>query len=472
MTAPRPPSAAAWQQLRACISRALGLGFSRDADLRRMFQGVVTELGFDDEARCIAWLIAQPPTHAVAQVLGRHLTIGETYFFRDRAALDVLRTQVLPALIEARRGHGRRLRLWCAACCTGEEAYTMAMLLIDLLPDIEKWDVSILGTDINTEFLRKAQRGVYGEWSFRDVPPNIRARHFTQDEAGRYTVRPSLRRLVNFEFANLLLQPQESSPPKHRRMDVVMCRNALMYFEPQQIPVVTRRLADSLLPGGHLIVGPGEIPSVAHAGLFPVHFPGAILFRKPEDGDSTGDATLPASYAQETGAVAATRPSGEHGDFPALRAMRPEAPEPAGDEAPPRPDPVEVVGRSARALADSGRLDEALVCCDEWIGADRLNAHAHYVKAVVLQEMGALTAAHGCLQRAIYLDSDLVLAHVALGHLERSAGNEARAARHFGNAQRLLERCEPEQVLPDANGLTALQLSHALRAMTAPEVRQ
>jgi chemotaxis protein methyltransferase CheR len=152
--------------------------------------GAARELGFSDPQSCARMLLSEPLTQATLATLASHLTVGETYFFRDGNTFSALEERILPELLRERREAGRRLRIWCAGCCTGEEPYSIAMLLDRLLPDAEAWNITILGTDINPHFLRKAGDGVYGEWSFRDAPAWVRDRYFVRRRDGCHVLHP------------------------------------------------------------------------------------------------------------------------------------------------------------------------------------------------------------------------------------------------------------------------------------------
>ena len=130
-----------------------------------------------------------------------HLTVGETYFFRNGAQFDVLRDHIVPELRE-RRATLRMLRLWSAGCATGEEPYSLAILLNDLLYNGAPWSISILATDINPVFLERAREALYGSWSFRETPNDLRDR-FWVEEHGRWRLLPEIRRMVNFARLNL-----------------------------------------------------------------------------------------------------------------------------------------------------------------------------------------------------------------------------------------------------------------------------
>ena len=193
-------------------------------------------LGLRDAEAYVQWLLSSPLTRREIETLASHLTVGETYFFREKRSFDILEEQVLPELIRLHRGDGMRLRIWSAGCCTGEEPYSVAMLLDRMIPDLADWNVTILATDINPRFLEIASAGVYGEWSFRAIPPGIRERYFSPLPGGRMQIAQRIRRMVTFSFLNLAEDVYPSLVNNTNAMDVVLCRNVLMYFTPEQPP--------------------------------------------------------------------------------------------------------------------------------------------------------------------------------------------------------------------------------------------
>jgi chemotaxis protein methyltransferase CheR len=147
--------------------------------------------------------LAAPLTKTHLQVLASHLTVGETYFFREKKTFEILTASIVPDLIRNRRGCGQRLRIWSAACCTGEEPYSLAILLHQIIPDFTDWHVTILATDINERFLQKAAAGVYGEWSFRESPAGFKERYFHRTADGRHAILPEIKKQVIFVMAPL-----------------------------------------------------------------------------------------------------------------------------------------------------------------------------------------------------------------------------------------------------------------------------
>lgn len=491
-----------WTRLSSFIAGAMGLHFARErwSDLQRGLAGAAQEFGFADVAACADWLLASPLSREQLQVLASHLTIGETYFFRDKPTLAALSEHVLPELIRARRGGERRLRIWSAACCSGEEPYTLAILLHQLLPDLADWHVSIHATDINPRFLRKAAAGVYGEWSFRDAPEGIKERYFTRAADGRYAVVPEIRQLVSFGHLNLVEDAYPSPVTDTNAMDLVCCRNVLMYFSREQIEKVIGKLRHSLVEGGWLAVAPSEASQAHFARFAMVNFPGAILYRKSDARPGKQPHDVPAPDGEPAGIAAPAIVAPAAWAPPAL----PERPllEPAPKISEPAESSLAAFaaaeslygqgryaeaaetlvalldGRAAdpkafsllaRSLANQGRLADALAWCERWIAADKVDPAAHYLRAVILLEQGDPGQAWLSLQRVLYLDPGFVLAHFALGNLERNRGRGSEADKHFANALHRLRRLQPEELLPESDGLTAGRLTEIISAMTVQE---
>lgn len=480
---------AQWSLLGELVAETTGLHFpgERRADLRRGAVGAAHELGFADAAAFVGWLLSGPPSTARFQALVNHLTVGETYFFRDPQTLEAIERSILPELIGARHRRERRLRIWSAACCTGEEAYMLAIILHRLLPDLPQWDVAIMGTDINARFLQKAAAGAYGEWSFRGAPAWLRQRYFSRSADGRYVIVPEVRKLVTFAHHNLVEDAYPCARTDTHAMDLVVCRNALMYLAPPQMRKAIARLRDALVDGGWLAVGPSEASKALFPGFANVNFPGAILFRR---GDASADqipaamqtpaAWVPPPPAPQAAALAARGPASfaepeddrlaeAHSLYAAGRYA--EAAEAAGaflTASAGRVPASEAYSLLIRALANQRRLDEAQAWCERWVAAAKLQPAAHYLHAVVLLERGDAAQARASLQRTLYLEPGFVLAHLALANLARASGIADQAERHFDNALRLLRMQRPDAVLPESDGLTAGRLAEFIASSARP----
>jgi chemotaxis protein methyltransferase CheR len=475
-------------QLSTLVADAMGLHFPRGRwdDLMRGVSAARQESGFADDGEYVGWLLAAPQDRDRLQALANHLTIGETYFFRDGPLMQALGERILPGLIASRRGRDQRLRLWSAACCSGEEAYSLAILLHRLLPDLRDWNVKILATDINPRFLKKASAGKYGEWSFRDAPAWLKPHYFERTADGRHRIAPQIAGMVTFSQLNLVDDAYPSLFTDTNAMDVVLCRNVLMYFDRPRMHKVIRRLHRALVDGGWLAVSPSEASRELFPGFGCVNFQGAIVFRKgaareeaswtPQD--AQGPIAMPVEPARPASALAPVR-----------------VPEPAPAPADPMAAAQALYGEGAyeeaaallqrsfdgqpydparyallvHALANLGRLAEARSWCDRWIAAAKMDPAGHYLRAVVVLEQGDVVQARASLQRAIYLQPQLVLAHYALGNLARGQGRVEEANRHFANALRFASSRPADELLPEAEGLSAGRLAEMIAPLLAEE---
>lgn len=453
------------------VAARTGLYFppERWGDLERGIAAAAPDFNFPDRESCARWLLSAPLTRHMNEVLASHLSVGETYFFREKRSLEILGEQVLPQLLQSRRQE-RRLRIWSAGCSTGEEAYTIAMLLDGLIPDIQAWNITILATDFNPKFLRKAAQGVYGEWSFRDAPSWLRGRYFTGRGDGYSEILPRIRKMVTFSYLNFADDVYPSLSNNTSAMDIIFCRNVLMYFTAQRAKQVAGNFHRALVDGGWLIVSPSEASNALFSPLAQVEFPGAMLYRKTADvGSQPHLGGYPAPPLFEAAEAMSSMP-------PVAPAILPEPSKTAtaaanlsaaqaGQAQARQADERVLPSRMARSCANQGRLGEALEWCEKAITADKLNPAHHYLLATILQEQGRHDTAIQSLMRALYLDPDFVLAHFTLGNLHQSQERYRQAQRHFENTLLLLRRHPPDETLPEADGLTAGRLAEIVTAL-------
>src|SRR5512133_3273482 len=211
--------------------------------------------------------------------LVNNLTVGETHFFRDAGQFDALITRVLPEIIERRRSI-RTLRIWSAGCASGEEPYSIAMLLRDLIPDIASWTITILGTDLNTQHLERAHRALYGEWAFREVRAKQTRPRFFKPRGNQYELSPDIRRMVTLSQLNLAEDGYPSYETNTMYMDLIICRNVTIYFPEQVTRIVIDRFYNSLVDGGWLVIGHSEHSLSVYNRFRTRNFPDAILYQR------------------------------------------------------------------------------------------------------------------------------------------------------------------------------------------------
>jgi chemotaxis protein methyltransferase CheR len=492
-------------QLSERVAQQMGLHFPRErlSELEAGVRSAARELGIADVSAWARTLLSSPLTKTDIEVLASELTIGETYFLREKRSLAAFVEHILPELIRARRDTGRRLRIWSAGCCTGEEAYSIAILLERAIPDLSDWRVNILATDINPRFLRKAAEGVYGEWSFRDAPPWLKQSYFTPAEPRRLAILPRIRKYITFSYLNLAEDAFPSLANNTNAIDVIFCRNVLMYFSPQRAQTIVEKLRRSLVEGGWLIVSAVETSASIFSEFTSVSFDGAVLYRNGAQPTSAAkvacnyvtapssafaepsvtslpEFTSAAQVAQTAAATLATSGRTLQQAQPGVAVYEEalalykqgeysQAARSLQQKSAVAVQHVECCRLAARVHANLGELTQARWWADHAIAAEKVNAPSHYLRALILQEEGSIDEAVASLQRALYLAPDLLLAHFALGNIERQRGRHKQALRHLGNARALLAVHADEDELPHADGLVAGRLKEMIETILLAE---
>jgi chemotaxis protein methyltransferase CheR len=456
--------------------------------------------------------LAGPGAGAEARALAELLTVTETYFFRNPEQFRALAEVAIPDRLR-RRAPDRTLRLLSAGCSSGEEPYTIAMVLRDSFPQLfGTWNVEITGIDVNPARLERARRGRYGPWSLREVSEPIRSRWF-RSTGGELEVDERIRGAVRFEERNLL----DADPVFWREgaWDVAFFRNVGMYFPPDVFRGVIGRMARALAPGGFLFLGHAEnLRAVSHEfHLCHSHECFYYQLRGPERAESAGAAravppllegaaspALPVDgswvdaiqRASERIAALEADPGARPARSAAPAPREPAAPPPRGGDLPaavelmreeriaeamealPPEDGADADADLLRAvlLTSCGRLEEAEQVCARLLRRDDLDAGAHYVAALCREHAGDRQGAREHDRTAAYLDPGFAMPRLHLGMLARRAGDAEGARRELREAESLLEREDASRILLFGGGFrreALLQLCRAeLRASGAP----
>jgi chemotaxis protein methyltransferase CheR len=213
------------------------------------------------------------------------LTTNETYFFREDFQLRTFVEEILPELRKRKEAEGKRqLRIWSAGCSSGEEPYTIAMLLLDL-PWLRDWQVEVIGTDISQRVLHMARQGAYGEASFRSTDQLYRNRFFAEDAEGKSRVKDEVRNLVTISHLNLF---DTGRIALLGRMDVIFCRNVIIYFDPDGKKRVIDSFHQRLNPEGFLLLGHSEsLINISNAFQLR-HFKHDMVYQKPSTQSMNG----------------------------------------------------------------------------------------------------------------------------------------------------------------------------------------
>jgi chemotaxis protein methyltransferase CheR len=452
MSVSNPP--AEYAELHALIEQRTGvlLNDNRRTDINRAAGQMIETMHLQGMHNLIALLNTHDTAHAVWQALVAPIVVGETYFFRNQAHFNALRTQVFPALIQARRGtSSKQLRVWSAGCATGEEPYSLAILLREIIPDIDAWYITILATDINAESLQRARRGRYGKSAFRnETPARTRDEWFTAKDDG-YELDPTIKRMVVFAPLNLVQDEYPSLATSTLHMDLIICRNVTIYFDPETTRQVIERFHCALVDDGWLIVGHSEPLATLYKGFVPRNFENAVFYQKQ---------TLAAAQPemQPLGRLSPPRETDTLSPSP-----RP-APRPATQPHPPPPRPVQTqqAWQRAKEAADREQWDEAHRWLTEADTVGVLLPQVHYLRALVYMQTSNTDAAVSSMRQAVAALPSFALAHYWLGELYEMRGNHAAAVRHWQSSQRAIQGLPSDQLLQFAEDLTVEMLGGLL----------
>lgn len=245
-----------FNKLRSIIYERSGIKFhdSKKYVLESRLGQRLTELNMDDFDQYMSFLTIGPYRDDEFQEMFNRITINETSFFRNEAQLDVLESQILPKMFESRKDV-KRIRIWSAACSTGEEPYTLAMMVHRSLGvRLHDWHIEILGTDISEKALNIAQQGRYTNYAVRNTSPLIMKRYFSEDGA-YYTLKDEIKSMVNFELHNL---KDTFKARRHGQWDIIVCRNVMIYFDENMKQNTVLMFEHQLEKDGYLFIGHSE----------------------------------------------------------------------------------------------------------------------------------------------------------------------------------------------------------------------
>jgi len=265
--------------LKEFVTEVFGLELDKNNDgfLPRKLLPRLEALGLTTFADYYAYLKFSPRCKDEHKQLISLITINETYFFREEPQLSVLSEVVLPALKEQKLKRGeKKLRIVSAGCSSGEEAYTLAMLVIESGCFLWDWDVEIKGVDIDPQIIERAKNGIYSGRAFQTTPPHHLERYFRKCDEG-LKVKEILTKITSFTEGNLL---QLEQIIEKQTVDIVFCRNVLIYFDDESIKRGVHGFAKVLRPEGHLFLGHSESLSRITSNYIPMRFPGAIIYKK------------------------------------------------------------------------------------------------------------------------------------------------------------------------------------------------
>ena len=484
---------AALARFGSAIARHLGLCFvdARSELLSEVLQRRVDATGRSADAYLAGLDGPETSPRSLAgelRALARELTIGETYFFRHREQFRAFEEVALPARLAA---GASPLRIVSAGCASGEEAWSLAILLHE--HGLSPQRFAIRGVDVNAAALERAAAARYSEWSLRETPLDTRRRWFTA-EGREHVLAPELRQVVTFEERNLAVDDTELWPLA--AYDVVFCRNVIMYFTPEGAQALVARISRALAPGGYLFLGHAETLRGLSQDFALCHSHGTFYYEKKQRAAqrtalprAAAPVALPlplVDAAREVPWLETVQRATERLAGPAAAALQPaagaarldlrpaldllrqerfaEALDQLGEPSVGAAGDVERLLLRAVLLAHSGRTGSAERVCAELLGHDELNAGAHYVLALCREASGDRKGAVDHDQSAVYLDPSFAMPRLHLGLMARRAGERETAQAELAQAVLLLQREDSSRLLLFGGGFRREALIELCRA--------
>ncbi len=458
------------------IRRRLGIVLHHQ--IREMYKAVVTAC---EKFNCTPYeylqkITACEETSPYLEHLILGITIGETYFFRDLNQIKIIKEIILPNLIQKKRNENNLfLRIWSAGCSSGEEIYTMLMLLYDLLPDIDAWSLNLLGTDINTRVLQKAMNGIYTEWSMRCIPNYYKDRYFTVKN-NDYLLSNEIKSKARFIYLNLNENCYPSFYNGTNAQDFILCRNVLIYFNSNSIADIMNKFNASLIDGAYLLLGASDPFNAINMNPRFSYHQGFILKKEPltifKDQKISPHLSIPIeTIPTKTTTTMKSAPVKsspiESFQDQVLKLLNQfnwiEVINLIDTQDVSRMQSAFSLSAKATALANLGKLSDAIESCEKSLALDPTNKFTYLTYALVLSELNKMKEAEQALRKTLFLDPKFVVAHFQLGLLLlRNKKNEA-GIKSLRNALFISCAEEPNKTVPAANGMTYSRLNDILK---------
>lgn len=451
-------------------------------DLERNLNYAKKDFGFNSLEELYEMILSENISEVNLKKLIKSFTIGETYFFRDTSYLNIIKYYLLTEILKKKD----KIKIWCAASSTGEEPYSIAIFLHELIkenyfnnPNIK---FEILATDINTDFLNKAKLGIYKDWSFRNKNEVMKSKYFTKQDNG-WHLNSYIKDMVDFSYLNL----GDNNYPsiKISNIDIVLCRNVLIYFDKIQIKNVINKIYKTISNNGYLILTAIENFSEISETFQPKLYNGFLVHKKNIFND-LDDYTLNFNYENSNEIVQYEFTESKNEVYiPIQNNVINETKESEYDKALKmynqknynkaestileylkNNDPnIDIYKLLIRIYSNKKDSEKAFYWINKAIDKYKMSAELYYYAGILKNEENDLKEAVLYFNKTIYLENDFIMAYFMLGIIAQKNMNKKESNKNFDTVINLLKNKSNEDIIPESDNLSVNNMTHLINSM-------
>ncbi|MDD2490572.1 MAG: CDC27 family protein [Bacteroidales bacterium] len=455
------------------IESSMGLTFqpNRFSEYTKQLNSVIKTLGYDNLDAFYAKISRSNNSLSLDEkkIIATHLTVSETYFFREAPAISMFKNKIIPEII--RKKNGSLITIWCAGCSSGEEPYTLSMILKENFPQLSSENYKIIATDINPNVLEKAKNGIYTQWSFREMPDKYLKKYFVK-EGNNYKISDRIKNSVIFEFLNLASDPFPGESLKDEPIDIIFCRNVLMYLNHEIIKKIAQRFYNILNDSGWFIPSQVELNDEFFGHFNKIYSEDAVFYKKEKN--ETTKLIFPFSLNKtDKCIVKKTKPIKDKKSFESVNYNKEkentfsnsqlenlfsdgkykECIEISKEEIETGSNNVFLLQTIAKCYANTGEYEKAILLLDQLISKGGSSDDIFYLYGTILIEQNQIEEAKAMFKKGLYMNSEHLLSHLMLGNILRIEGNNRAASIHYRNVYEISLKIKDDDLVRVSGGL-------------------
>jgi chemotaxis protein methyltransferase CheR len=400
------------------------------------------------------------------------ITVGETYFFRNRPQINTLTEKILPELIHKKLlENDRTIKIWSAGCSEGDEPYTIAIIVKELLPDYENWDISILATDINRTSIAKAEKGIYGQKSVKHIPEDYLENYFKESK-GRYHLCKKIKDMVTFEYHNLSMF--ENIIPEMLELDVIFCRNVTIYFDLSYTKKLINLFYRLLKYGGVMFLGHSETLFNISDKFTVFEYKKSFVYKKGKvtesttkrqklynahkspSGTSIDEALRKIRKKRVTDKVKSVYIKNQKDKTKADSTVKEKKVSKIIHKRDVKPEIVfSEKFEQAVKTADAGRCRDAIEILKNLLKVNNLHIETYYLLGILSNNLKEYSEAEKHFRKVLYTDPESAMAHFNLAEIYLKQNTIDKSVKEYKNAIKILKDLSPEDHLRFSEDYTA-----------------